>query len=286
MRILRYPMTSTLLGTVLLAGCSMVMTQATNGMAGNLSTAILNQDDPETVRDGAPAYLLMLDSFVAGSPDDAAMLAAAAELYAAYGVLFVEDPERASRLTGRSLAYAQRALCASDPAICGLESLGFDDYTAKLGELGHDDAAALYTYSLAWFAYIKVHSADMSALAKLPRAEAALRRIQQLDSGYRRADVEHYLAVLNTLRPPALGGRFDEGRRHFEAAIESSQGRNLSIQVDFARYYARTLYERELHDELLQQVLAADPHQEDLTLFNVLAQRTAAELLASADDYF
>ena len=70
-------------------------------MADNLSAAILNQDDPEIVRDGAPAYLLMLDSFIAGSPDDASMLSAGAELYAAYGVIFVEDDQRASRLTSR-----------------------------------------------------------------------------------------------------------------------------------------------------------------------------------------
>ena len=92
--------------------------------------------------------------------------------------------------------------------------------------------------------------------------------------------------MLSTIRPPALGGRFDEGRQHFESAIDLSRGRNLSILVDYARYYARTLYERELHDELLGRVLAADPRHEDLTLFNVLAQRDAEELLASADDYF
>ncbi len=77
---------------LLLGACASVMQSATNDMAANLSTAIMNQDDPETVRDGAPAYLLLLDSFIAGSPGNAAMLAAAAELYAAYGVIFVEEP--------------------------------------------------------------------------------------------------------------------------------------------------------------------------------------------------
>jgi hypothetical protein len=55
----------------------------------------MNQDDPELVRDGAPAYLLMLDSFVEGSPDNEAALGAAAQLYSAYGVVFVDDPVRA-----------------------------------------------------------------------------------------------------------------------------------------------------------------------------------------------
>jgi hypothetical protein len=46
------------------------------------------------------------------------------------------------------------------------------------------------------------------------------------------------------------------------------------------------MYERELHDELLREVLAADPHVPGYTLTNVLAQRDASGLLASADDYF
>lgn len=56
--------------------------------------------------------------------------------------------------------------------------------------------------------------------------------------------------------------------------------------MDYARYYARTLYDRELHDQLLTKVLAADPVAPKLTLMNTLAQRDARELLDSADDHF
>jgi hypothetical protein len=52
------------LSAVAVAGCASMMATAGSGLAGNLNVAIMNQDDPELVRDGAPAYLLMLDSFV------------------------------------------------------------------------------------------------------------------------------------------------------------------------------------------------------------------------------
>jgi hypothetical protein len=65
-----------------------------------------------------------------------------------------------------------------------------------------------------------------------------------------------------------------------------SNGRDLSVKVEFARNYARLLYDRGLHDRLLNEVLETDPHEPGLTLMNTLAQRDAAELLASADDYF
>ena len=263
-----------------------MMQSATNGMAANLSAAIMNQNDPETVRDGAPAYLLMLDSFIEGSPDDAVMLSAAAELYAAYGVIFVEDKQRADRLTSRALSYAQQSLCASNKSACGVQNLSYKEFESLLGKLNKDDSPSLFTFGLTSIAYIKVHSDDWGAMAKLPRVEASLKRVQVLDQQYNAVQVEHFLAVLNTIRPPALGGDFEAGKAHYEKALALSGGKDLSINVDYARYYARTLYDRELHDRLLNNVMKAEPNQDGYTLFNTLAQREAQELLDAADEYF
>lgn len=271
---------------LLLGACASLMQSATSGLAANLSSAILNQDDPETVRDGAPAYLLMLDSFIEGSPNDAAMLSAAAELYAAYGVVFVDDGERAGRLTNRALSYGRQALCASNRETCALEDLSFQAFSTVLEKTDKTDTASLYTYGLASIAYIKAHSDEWGAMTRLPRVETALKRVQELDAAYNAVQVEHFLAVLNTIRPPALGGDFEAGQAHFERALELSGNKDLSVAVDYARYYARTLYDRELHDRLLRGVVAAEPIQDGYTLFNTLAQREARELLDSADEYF
>jgi hypothetical protein len=77
-----------LLAVFALSGCASLISNAASGLADNLSSAILNQDDPETVRAGMPSYMLLMDSFVEGSPDDPAMLGAAANLYASYGAVF------------------------------------------------------------------------------------------------------------------------------------------------------------------------------------------------------
>jgi len=270
----------------MLGACASVMQSATNDMAANLSAAIMNQDDPETVRDGAPAYLLMLDSFIEGSPDNAGMLAAAAELYAAYGVIFVDDKQRADRLTSRALLYGQQSLCASNKSACGIQDLNFEEFEGVLEKLGKKDAASLFTYGLSSIAYIKVHSDDWGAMTKLPNVESVLKRVQTLDPQYQAVQVEHFLAVLNTIRPPALGGDFEAGKIHYERALALSDGKDLSISVDYARYYARTLYDRELHDRLLINVMSAEPNQDGYTLFNTLAQREAQELLDAADEYF
>jgi tetratricopeptide (TPR) repeat protein len=275
-----------LLAALLLAGCASVMATAGSGLAGNLNTAILNQDDPELVRDGAPAYLLMLDSFVEGAPENGAVLISAAQLYSAYGIVFVDDPIRSRKLTNRGRSYGQRALCVANGKACGIWDLNYDEFMTRLTSLGAGNIEALYTFGLSWIAYIQAHSEDWSALAKLPQAKATFLRVQEIDPKYEQAKIEHFLAVLDTIRPPALGGDFEAGLKHYERAMSLSGGYDLSIMVDFAKYYARTLYDRELHDTLLNEVLDADPVQTGYTLFNTLAQTEAQDLLDSADDYF
>lgn len=271
---------------LLLPACVTVMATAGSGLAENLNTAILNQDDPELVRDGAPAYLLMLDSFVESAPNNEAVLSAAAELYSAYGVIFVDDPHRARKLTTRGRDYGRRTICVAVEKTCGIWDEGYDVFVRRLQDIPEKHVAALFTFGLSWIAYIQAHSDDFGALAKLPQTQAVLIRVGELDPGYRQADVAHYLAVLNTIRPPALGGDFETGLFFYQKALEVSGGHDLSIKVDYARYYARTLYDRELHDRLLNEVLEADPEWPRLTLFNTLAQQEAQELLDSADDYF
>ena len=268
-----------------LSGCATIASSAASGFAGNLSTAILDQEDPELVREATPAYLLLLDSFAKDSKDPD-VLGAAAELYAAYGTLFVTDAERAMTLTSQARNYGRQALCAADRNGCGLENLDFDAYAAAVGELSDKSADALYSYSLGELAYIQAHSGDFVALADLPKAETALVRLEQVAPEDRLGDVYKYLGILNTLRPPALGGQPEKGRDYFERALTVSGDRDLSIRVEYARGYARLVYDRDLHDRLLNEVLAGEVKQPGFTLFNNLAQEQARELLDSADDFF
>jgi hypothetical protein len=268
------------------AGCASLMSSAATGMAENLSAAVLNQTDPETVRDGAPAYMLLLDSFLEDSPDDPALLAAAANLYASYGSVFADDPGRAGRLTARARQYGARALCIRYAESCDWPDMSFDQFEATLAGLAAGHAEAVYSYSVASLAWIRAHSDDWNALAELPQMQALLLRYLEISGGEMRGSVYTYLGILATLRPAALGGEPERGKAWFERAIELTQGRDLGAKVEYARGYARLLYDRELHDRLLHEVMAADPEAPGYTLTNVLAQRDAAELLAGADDYF
>ncbi|CAG0941931.1 hypothetical protein GPROT2_01506 [Gammaproteobacteria bacterium] len=267
-------------------GCAALAGAATTRFADGLSQAILNQDDPELVREGTPAYLILLDALVRSEPDNPRYLEAAAQLYAAYGVAFVHEEQRSASLTMRAREYGARAICAADRQACQLDEMTYDAYAAAVDRLRPGDAGALYSYCVGSLAFIRAHSGDWAAIAGLPKVEHALQRLLDMPGAPNPAGINMYLGILNTLRPEALGGRPEVGRAYFERAIEISGGRDLSAKVEFARSYARMVYDRDLHDRLLREVLDASPRQEGLTLFNTLAQAQARDLLASADDYF
>lgn len=275
-----------LLMAVLASGCSTLVNKTVGGVSQNLTTAILGQDDPETVRQAVPAYLILLDSFVAGDPENASSLRSTSVLYAAYGSTLVDDPERASKLTSRAWDYGQRALCLEYEVDCEIRSVGFDDWDNFLESRASDDASALFDFASAWLAFLQAHSSDFVTLAELPKAEVLLERLEQINDGFEEANINLYLGILKSLRPPALGGDFDAAQEFFLKAIDVSDGKDLNAKVSYARFYARTLYERELHDELLNEVVSADPADGASTLLNVLAQDEAKLLLESADDYF
>ncbi len=260
---------------------------AASDFASNLSAAILNQDDPELVRDSLPAYLLILDSLAASPEATGDVLGVSARLYAAYAVVFVADPDRSANLAAHARAYGTRALCADGRGhSCGIDQLPYTDLELQLDKADSGDASVLLSYVVGSLAYIRTHGEDWQALAELPRMESVLNRLLVISPGSDAAQVNTYLGVLNTLRPAALGGHPERGRVYFERALELTGRRDLSVLVDYARGYARLVYDRELHDQLLNEALQADPRQPGYTLFNILAQRQAAELLASADDYF
>ena len=75
-------------------------------------------------------------------------------------------------------------------------------------------------------------------------------------------------------------------RRTSSVALTISGGQNLAIKLEYARRYARMMFDQELHDRLLNEVLAAPAAVSGLTLFNTLAKQEAAELLATSTDYF
>ena len=275
-----------LLAAAMLCACGSVVRRASNQFANNLTEAILDQDDPATVRDGVPAYLLLIDGIIGSDPQNVDGLLAGAKLYGAYAGGFVDEPERIQRLANRAYDYARRALCLREKTLCATLDGPFDAFADALEKSDRDDVATIYGFGAAWAGKIQVNSGDWNAIADLPKLQALLLRVAGVDPHYDNGGAYLYLGVINSIRPASLGGKPEEGKVYFDKALEFSGGRNQVVRVLYAQFYARLVFDQALHDRLLNEVLAADPVAPQLTLINLLAKRKAKALLESGKDYF
>jgi len=278
-----------IISVMLLGGCGQLISNAKQSFADDLSDTILGYDDPETIEKAVPSYLLLVSSMIRGEPDNPDLLESGAKLYGSYASAFTQSEQSKKRLSQRAFSYASRSMCLRYEFFCEFEQLKFVGYKELLNQFGRDDASHLFVFASTWAGVIQADSANWNKVAELPKVKASIQRVLDLDETVDNGNAHLYMAVMETLLPPSMGGQPDLAKKHFERAQELSAGKNLMVNVFYAQKYARLLFDRELHDRLLKEVVATDlsdhAYDED-RLMNVLAKQKAKELLMTADDYF
>lgn len=260
----------------------MLHSAAGEAMGKSLSMGISGSNDPQTVADALPAYLVLLDGQLAQNRENVALLLSGSQLNGLYAGQFVKEPPRRQLLSQKAFDFAKLAACYQWHQ-CELQKLPFLRFSELIEK--QDDIDLLYTLGSSWAGWIETNSGDWNAIAELPRVKAIMQRVVALDERYQHGNGYLYLAVLETLVPPAMGGDFEQAKHYFDRAL-AVEPNNLMIKTRYAKHYARGLFDQKLHDSLLNEVLAVNGHPSSLRLSNSLAQKLARELLQSANDYF
>lgn len=268
-----------------LSGCSYLVSSATDDFSARLKQTILAQNDPEIVRDALPAFLLVMETSAAGNDDDENLLFANANLYTAYLSLLPDDSPRKARLSRKGLDFALRGVCIHSERWCDIQQKPATDMQSLLAASGADDIDSLYSLAATWSAWIQANKNDWNAVAQLAQVKQIMEKVIALDETHQQGNAHLYLAVMESLIPETLGGKPDAAKQHFQRAQELSPD-NLMSKTLYAKHYARMVFDRDLHDNLLKTVLAAQTAAPGLTLINTLAQQQAQQLLDSANDYF
>lgn len=271
---------------LVLSGCGQLVSNAKQEFAQDLAATIAEHDDPETIQQALPAYMVLVSSMIRSDPDNIDLLITGSTLYSAYASVFVENKQRKRMLAQRAYDYASHALCIRKVSTCDARQQSYHHYEQLLKQFGKEDVAILFSYSSAWAGLIQASSSDWNAVAELPRVKASLERVIKLDETVSNGDAHVYMGVLESLLPPTMGGKSDLAKKHFEKAIKISKNTNQMAKVLYAEKYARLIFDRELHDTLLREVAAADIGESKHRLVDVIAQQRAQKLLASASDYF
>ncbi len=289
MKIIKIQFLKALLLLTLVLGvsaCGQLISNAKQEFANDLSATILSFDDPETIKKGVPAYLILISTMIKGDPENADLLESGAKLYGAYASGFTDSAESKKALANRAFGYASRAMCIRDQRFCGVKKLSYFEFEKLLTSIEKSQAEHLFVFVSSWAGFIEANSSDWNAVAELPKVKAGIQCVIDTDETVSNGNAHLYMAVMESLLPPTLGGKPELAKKHFDRVLELSKGNNLMAKVLYAEKYARMLFDRKLHDELLQQVIDADIGPQDQILINTLAKQRAAELLSGADDYF
>lgn len=269
-----------------ITACGQVISNAKLEFSQDLNATILEFDDPETIKKGVPAYLILVSSMIKGDPENPDLLESGAQLYSAYASSFTDSNDSRRALANRAYHYAGRAMCLRNAGFCDVVSLSYFEYEMLLTSVNASQAEYLFIFASSWAGVIEANSSDWNAIAELPKVKAGMERVIELDDTVSNGNAQLYMAVLESLLPPSLGGKPELAKAHFERAIEISNGTNLMAKVLYAEKYARLVFDRQLHDQLLQQVIDADTGPKDQRLINTIAKQKAVTLLSGADDYF
>lgn len=266
--------------------CGQIIANAKKEFAQDLSVTILAFDDPETIKKAVPAYLILISSMITGDPENPGLLESGAQLYSAYASGFADSEESKKILANRAFDYASRAICIRVATFCDVKSIAYFEYEKRLASVDVAYVESLFIFVSSWAGIIEANSSNWNAIAELPKVKAGMQHVLELDETVSNGNAHVYMAVLESLLPPALGGKPEVAKRHFDRAIELSNGKNLMAKVLYAERYAKMLFDRQLHDKLLREVLAADIEKTDQVLMSVLAKQKAARLLLEGDEYF
>ena len=252
-----------------------------------VARASSQQSDLRVLREGMPAYLMLIDGMIQAWPDNDRLLIAGAQSYSSFASLFVEDQDKeyANLLYLKGRQYALRSLERrgfKDPL-----QTPFEDFSRGLKRLGKKDVPILFWTATCWANWIRLNLDSMEALSELPRVEGMMRRVLELDEGFHYGGAHLFMGIWYASRPKIAGGDLKKAQEHFLKALDLGQRRFLMAYVYYANFYARKSEDRGLFVATLQKVLETPADTlPDLVLVNTIAKKQAKELLSHVEEYF
>jgi glutaredoxin len=245
------------------------------------------QTDLRMIREGMPAFLMLIDGMIEALPENDQLLITAAQSYSSFVSAFLDekDKEYAKFLLGKARHYALRSL-----EIRGFKNPAerpLDDFQKALRRLGKKEVPYLFWSATCWANWINYHLDSMEALSELPRVEWMMKRVLELDEGFYYGGAHLFMGIWFASRPKIAGGDLKKSQDHFLRAIDLGKGKFLMGYVYYAEHYARMAQDKELFTSTLQKVLNTSLDiVPELTLLNTVAQKRARELLHRQDEYF
>ena len=283
-------------------GCSfrrLAVNKVGDALAGS-GTTFASDDDPELIKQAVPFSLKLMESLLAESPRHPGLIQATASGFTQYSYAFVQEDAdeleakdfaaaeamraRAKRLYLRARGYGLRGLEVAHP---GFTNALAANPRGAVTNMKKSDVPELYWTAVAWGAAISLGKDDPALVAEIPQMEALIDRALTLDESWSHGAIHTFLISYEMSRQGVAGDPAGRARRHFERAMQLTQGREAGPLVAYAESVCVAQQDVRQFEDLLNRALAINPDLHPATrLVNLIMQRRARWLLAKKEDLF
>lgn len=281
-----------MISALLISGCTSfrarMLVKSMHPLMEKMSVSVNKSDDVDLVREGLPYSLIFVDGLIEAAPDDSYILLRAAEAYNGYSFAFVEDKDkkRAAKLYLKARDYALRVLKENDDFREALDK-PLDQFLPTLKQFDEDDVPALFWAASSWLSWIGLSLDNPEVFIDLPKVEAILNRIVELNENYFYGATHTILGSFYASEPVVFGGKPEKAKYHFDRSFEISKSKLLIAHLMYAKFYAYQIQDRKLFVETLENVIAA-PNDllPEKRFANKVTKIKAKMLLENVDEYF
>jgi len=287
--------------SVFLTSCSIkkyAINRVGDALAGTGGTFAAD-DDPELIRAALPFSLKLIESLLAETPRHKGLLLAAAQGFTQFSYVFVQEDADELQDTDRARTSALRIraknlyIRARNYGLRGLD-VSHKDFSNRLKadpkqavkELKKSDVPMMYWTALSWAAALSI-SRDFTMLPEVPRFEALVDRVMEIDDEYEEGAMHGFLITYEMSRMNLKPDRLALAKMHFERNLALSQNHQAAPLVAYAENVAVAKKDKAEFEDLLNRALKIDPRgwPEHMQL-NLVMQRRARWLLSRTDKLF
>ena len=275
---------------LLLSGCSMqkLTMKAMDPVIDGSMQALFAESDLGIARSAIEVDLKLLDGMLVNQPKNRKLLFFAAQGYTSYALGFVEDEsvERARMFYLRGREYGLRLLQRNRTFTDAIQK-SLAEFTAALQTFKSADVPALFWAANAWGNWINISMTDPDAIVGLPKVEAMMRRVIELDESYFYGGAHLFLGTILIVKPMMMGGNPEKSKAHFERCFEFAGDEFLLPYAYYAQFYAPLTLDEALFDKTVEKVLNTSPDiLPEQRLPNAIARAKVQRLVAKRDDLF
>lgn len=259
-----------------------------SGMLENSMAALYEESDLILAEQAIASDLKLLEGLIKSDPENEKFLLLACQGFGSYALGFVEDtdPDRARAFYLRGRDYGLK-IFNKNKAFKDALSGSPDQLEAALKSFKKNDVPALFWTANNWASWINLNLTNPDAIADLPRVQALMGRVLELDESYFFGGAHLFFATIYAVRPPLLGGNIEKSKYHFDRCFEFSRDKFLLPYIYYARFYTTRTFDEKLFTKTLSKVLETpDDILPDQRLPNVIAKNKAKRLLSQKDDFF